>query len=75
MLLGRPVGDSMRAACLAIAAAAIIAFAQFSSMISSDDFNTRQSVLNESHVQAMTTTGTADVPIWRVMTIGCMMAS
>ena len=56
----------MRAACLAIAAAAIIAFAQFSSILSSDDFHTRQSGFNESHVQAMTTTGTADVPIWRV---------
>ena len=56
----------MRAACLSAMAVAILAFAQFSYSFSPDDFHIRDSSPHESHVQAMTTTGTADVPIWRV---------
>ena len=56
----------MRAACLSAMAVAILAFAQFSYSFSPDDFHIRDSSSHESHVQAMTTTGTADVPIWRV---------
>ena len=56
----------MRAACLATMAVAILAFAQFSYSISPGDIHIIDSSPNESHVQTMTTTGTADVPIWRV---------
>ena len=56
----------MRAACLSAIAVTILAFAQFSYSFSPDDFHIRDSSSHESHVQAMTTTGTADVPIWRV---------
>ena len=47
-------------------AVAILAFAQFSHSVSPDDFHIRDSSPHESHAQAMSTTGTADVPIWRV---------
>ena len=47
-------------------AVAILAFAQFSHSVSPDDFHIRDSSPHESYAQAMSTTGTADVPIWRV---------
>ena len=47
-------------------AVAILAFAQFSHSVSPDDFHIRDSSPHESHTQSMSTTGTADVPIWRV---------
>ena len=56
----------MRAACLSAMAVAILAFAQLSHSFSPDDFHVIDSHPHESHVQVMTTTGTADVPTWRV---------
>ena len=56
----------MRAACLSAMAVAILAFAQLSHSFSPDDFHVIDSHPHESHVQGMTTTGTADVPTWRV---------
>ena len=56
----------MRAAWLTTMVVAILAFAQFSHSISPDDFHIRDPSPHESHAQAMSTTGTADVPIWRV---------
>ena len=56
----------MRAAWLSTMAVAILAFAQFYHLFSPDDFHIRDSSPHDSHVQAMTTTGTADIPIWRV---------
>tara|TARA_B100001248_G_scaffold28738_2_gene18765 strand:+ start:695 stop:4123 length:3429 start_codon:yes stop_codon:yes gene_type:complete len=47
-------------------AVAILAFAQLSHSFSPDDFHVIDSHPHESHVQVMTTTGTADVPTWRV---------
>ena len=58
--------DAMRAAWLTTMVVAILAFAQFSHSISPDDFHIRDPSPHESHAQAMSTTGTADVPIWRV---------
>ncbi|MEC8171460.1 MAG: hypothetical protein VX057_03945, partial [Candidatus Thermoplasmatota archaeon] len=56
----------MRAAWLSTMAVAILAFAQFSHSVSPDDFHIRDSSPHESYAQTMSTTGTADVPIWRV---------
>ncbi|MGB1461236.1 MAG: CARDB domain-containing protein [Candidatus Thalassarchaeaceae archaeon] len=56
----------MRAASIASMAVFILAFAQISHSISPDDLHFSDSNPIESKVQAMTTTGTADVPIWRV---------
>ena len=56
----------MRAACLASMAVAILAFAQFSCLFSPEDIHIKEPSPNDSYVQAMTTTGTADVPVWRV---------
>ena len=56
----------MRAACLASMAVAILAFAQFSYSISQEDIHIKDPSPNDSYVQAMTSTGIADVPVWRV---------
>ena len=56
----------MRAAFIASMAVFILAFAQISHSISPDDLHFSDSNPIESKVQAMTTSGTADVPTWRV---------
>ena len=56
----------MRAACLTTLLVAVLALAPFSYSISSPDLHVLNTDQADSNVQAMTATGTADVPVWRV---------